>query len=60
MAIKMHVPPRNINFYHNMTLKSIQKDLRESGSEMNNYTSNKKKVFLFCYCAGHGVVDADT
>jgi len=47
----------NIHLFTGMNSKELNKELRRLQHQIAGLTMDNKRVFLFVYCAGHGVSD---
>ena len=56
-AFKMGIAAENIFVFHGKDAKTINKELRKLYHELTGMALEGKKVFVFAYCAGHGVED---
>ena len=56
-ARKMGIPDEEIFCLHEMSMSDINKFIRRETHRFFSYCLENKRVFLFVYCAGHGVAD---
>lgn len=57
-AKKMGIPDEEIHYWTGMSSKELGKMIRKETHRLSDYTMADKQVFLFVYCAGHGVADS--
>ena len=60
MALGFGIEKDNILHYTNMSKTETLLGLRTMQRVIKAYTSKGKKVFLFVYCAGHGLKNNDS
>ena len=53
----MGIPDEEIHFFTEMEKKDVNKLLRRETHRFFDFCLKNQRVFLFVYCAGHGVAD---
>ena len=53
----MGIQQEEIHIIHNMSSKEINKFMRRECHRYSDYAFKGMRVFIFVYCAGHGVAD---
>lgn len=53
----MGITDENIHVFTAQTTKEVNAMIRREVNKMNTLAFDGKRVFIFVYCAGHGVAD---